>query len=189
MAPNIEAKIAELLSKVGSDPEAAAELLGIAADFLDARKAMPDALADHLAKAFKYALLAPKPAKRASNLIHGLCLKREKGGLPPIDIPKRKIVKVASTIGSQKNSISKDAKLLLEAMGNNGEKKARLLYDSSRATLSETELKNQLVKEFNISEGSARKYIKETKKALLEASEILDQIKKSNGLSTLIRKR
>ena len=99
MAPNNEAKIAELLRKVVSDPNAAAELLALAADYLKDREPMPDALADYLARAFRRAASTPQPDddrssgegksiedERIARLIEGLCMRRETGAPHPRSI-------------------------------------------------------------------------------------------------------
>ena len=205
MATNNETKIAELLDgRHIPTPQEAAELLGIAADYLKAREPMPDTLADYLANAFRRAASTPQhddsrnsgegksiEDERISRLAEGLCLKRDTCGRPRKEIAKTKdvMVKVASTIGLTKTSIPKDAKSLLEAMGNKGEKKAQFLYDSRRASMSEGEAISEISKAFDLNERTARNRFKEIKVEFEVASEQLDEIKQNNGLTSLIRKR
>ncbi|UZT80737.1 hypothetical protein OF113_12045 [Ectopseudomonas chengduensis] len=162
MAPNNEAKLAELLRKVDNDPHAAAELLAVAADYLKAREPMPDALADYLAHAFRRAATAPQPGdgkriedERISRLAEGLCLKR-KEGRPRAKIPKG------------------DVALTVAAFGE---------------TVSETKLKADLAAAYDVSTGTALARIKETKAALVEARENTREIIEHNELSGIVRPR
>ena len=205
MATNNEPKIAELLDERHiPTPQEAAELLSIAADYLKAREPMPDALADYLAHAFRRAASTPQhddsrnsgegkavEDERIARLIEGLCLKRDTCGRPRKEIEKTKdvIVKVASTIGLTKTSTPKDVKPLLEAMGSNGEKKAQVKFDSRRASMSEGEAISEIAKASGLNERTARNRFKEIKAEIEAASEQLDEIKKNNGLTSLIRKR
>jgi len=82
-----ETHIDALLAKVGHDPRAAAELLGIAADYLEAGKPLPRNLARHLALSFRRAVDQPS-AERATTLTVDLGLAAlGKGGRPakPVD--------------------------------------------------------------------------------------------------------
>lgn len=82
-----EAHIDALLGKIGHDPRAAAELLGIAADYLEADKPLPRNLARHLAVSFRRAIDQPS-AERATTLAVDLGLAAlGKGGRPskPVD--------------------------------------------------------------------------------------------------------
>jgi len=199
MAPNKEANISELLRKVVNDPNAASELLAVAADYLKARESMPDALADYLADAFRQAARTKQPKngkrvedERINQLAHGLYMKRSpEGGAPRKEIQKTKdvVVAVALTMGLTKTLIPKDVKPLLQAIGNNGEKKAQLLYDSRRASLSEGEVIAEFEKEFGLTESTAYNRFKEIKAELETASKQMDEIKKTNGLKSFVRSR
>lgn len=74
---NPEAYIDALLATVERDPRAAAELLGIAADYLEAGQPMPRSLARHLFLSFRRAIAQPS-AERATTLTVDL-------GLAPLD--------------------------------------------------------------------------------------------------------
>ncbi len=162
MAPNSEAKLAELLRKVDNDPHAAAELLAVAADYLKAREPMPDALADYLAHAFRRAASAPQPGdgkriedERILRLADGLCLKR-KEGRPRAKIPKGDLALTVAEFGE---------------------------------TVSETKLKADLAAAYDISPGTALSRIKETKSDLVEAREKMREIMESNELTGIVRPR
>lgn len=162
MAPNNEAKIAELLRKVDNDPHAAAELLAVAADYLKAREPMPDALADHLADAFRQ-VARTKPPKngkriedeRINQLAQGLYMKR-KDGRPRAKISKGDVVRTVAAFGE---------------------------------AVSETKLKTDLAAAYDVSTGTALSHIKKTKDELDEARKKTCQIIEHNELAGIVRPR
>lgn len=169
MAPNNEAKIAELRRKVVSDPHAAAELLTVAADYLKARKPMPDALADYLADAFRQAARTKPPKngkriedERINQLAHGLYMKRRpEGGRPPKDVPKGDVALTVAVFGED---------------------------------VTETKLKAELAEaykgtEHEIKQTTALNRIKETKAELSEARRKTREIMESNELTGIVRPR
>ena len=162
MAPNNEAKIAELLRRVDNDPHAAAELLTVAADYLKAREPMPDALADYLAHAFRRAATAPQPGdgkriedERISRLAEGLCLKRREGR-PRAKIPKGDVALTVAVFGEDQ---------------------------------SETKLKTDLAAAHDVSTGTALAHIKKTKAELVEAREKTREIMERNEITGIVRPR
>lgn len=173
MAPNNEAKIAELLRKVVSDPNAAAELLALAADYLKDREPMPDALADYLARAFRRAASTPQPDddrssgegksiedERIARLIEGLCMRRETGA-PRKEVPKGKII-------------------------------AGLMIYGDKAE-QEQGWRKKIADEHGVTKNTAKARIQEAReelpKAETEATEQTRKIIEANGLQSLIRKR
>lgn len=82
-------KVLALLDRVERDPAAAAELLEIAAGYLDEGKPLPVKLAKHLAIAFRKTASEVQP-ERAATLAHFLCLTnkpgRPKKPVPPLEI-------------------------------------------------------------------------------------------------------
>lgn len=107
MLTNREAKISELLRKVINDPNAAVELLSIAADCLKARETIPDALGDYLSNAFKQAVRTKTPKngkrieeERINQLAHGLYMKHgPEGGAPRKDVPHGGLVLAVAVYG------------------------------------------------------------------------------------------
>jgi hypothetical protein len=161
---NRETKISALLRKVENDPHAAAELLALAADYLKGREALPDALADYLADAFRQAARTKPPKngkriedERINQLAHGLYMKRSPdGGAPRKDVPKG------------------DVALAVAAFG---------------GTVSETKLKAEFAAAYDVSEGTARSRIKEAKAELADASEKAREILEANELKSIVRQR
>lgn len=93
-----EATIAALLAKVGTEAEAAAQLLEIASDYLEARNPMPEALADHLAKTFRLVASAHRD-ERATELAQLL-------GLAVVGATRKRIdpVEVATLIANNESA-------------------------------------------------------------------------------------
>lgn len=136
------ARIAKLLQRVGSDVDAPAELLGVAAEYLAACKPMPDALADYLVRAFR----------RAAAIVEAPDGKR------PEDV---RIAALAHALGMTRNegrpraAVSKfDVALTVAVHGND---------------VSETEMAKALADAYGVSETTARKRIKAAKTKIAEA--------------------
>jgi hypothetical protein len=135
------ARIAKLLQRVGSDVDAPAELLGVAAEYLAAGKPLPDALADYLARAFR----------RAAAIVEAPDGKR------PEDV---RIAALAHALGMTRNegrpraTISKfDVALTVAVHGED---------------VSEGEMATALADAYGVSETTARKRIKEAKGKIAE---------------------
>ena len=169
MATKREAHVTVLLRKVVSDPNAAAELLTVAADYLKAREPMPDALADYLADAFRQAARTKPPKngkrieeERINQLAHGLYMKRRpEGGAPRKGVPKGDVALTVAVFGD---------------------------------VVSETKLKAELVAaykgtEHEIKPSTALNRIKETKAEFAEACEKTREIMESNELTGIVRPR
>jgi len=205
MATNNEKRIDELLRENHFlTRDEAIELLSFAANYLESRKIMPDALADYLADAFRYTASAPQSddpsnsgdgksveEERISRLIKKLHLKYEKGGQPRKKLPVSPEVygKIGMTIGLRKNLIPEDKKPWVQAMNKKYGKKQWLLYDSRRAMISETELAKEFSEKYGISVTTALKEIKKIKEQFESGSKILDEIKKSNGIKSWVIRR
>lgn len=137
-------RVAVLLRRANGrsdDPEAAAALLGYAAAYLNAREPMPDALADHLAKAFEAAATAtaaedgvPIEHGRIDALLRGLRLKRS-NNRPTYVVPRFELA------------------MLILATGD----------------VSETKLKKIVAERFSVGESTALSWIKQTKPKIAEA--------------------
>lgn len=93
-----EAAVVALLAKVGTDPEAAAQLLLIASGYLDSRKPLPEALADHISKTFRLVASAHRD-ERAAELAQLL-------GLVVVGASRKRInpVEVATLIANNESS-------------------------------------------------------------------------------------
>lgn len=169
MAPNNEAKIAELLRKVVSDPNAAAKLLALAADYLKDREPMPDALADYLADAFRQAARTKPPKngkriedERINQLAHGLYMKRRpEGGRPPKDVPKGDVALTVAVFGNTESQTEL----------------SKAVRDATKGT------------EHEIGLTTARTRIQDAMSELSKGSEKTREIMEANGLPSLIRKR
>lgn len=169
MAPNNEAKIAELLRRVDNDPHAAAELLTVAADYLKAREPMPDALADYLADAFRQAARTKPPKngkriedERINQLAHGLYMKRRpEGGRPPKDVPKGDVALTVAVFGNTESQTEL----------------SKAVRDATKGT------------EHEIGLSTARTRIQDAMSELSKGNEKTREIMETNGLQSLIRKR
>jgi len=135
------ARIEKLLRRVGSDVDASAELLAVAAEYLAAGKPMPDALADYLARAFRRvaAIVEAPDGKRPEDaridaLAHGLGMTRNEG-------------RPRAPIGGY------DLYLTVAQFGDN---------------VSENKLAKALADAYDISETTARARIKEAKAKVAE---------------------
>lgn len=143
------ARIAKLLRRVGSDVDAPAELLGIAAEYLKARKPMPDALADYLARAFRRAAatVESEDGRRAEDV---------------------RIVRLAHALGMTRNEGRPRANVsrgdLAMTIGHFG------------GDVSETELAKAIAEIYGVSESTARTRIKEAKAKIAEGRELLGRI-------------
>ncbi len=174
MTTNSETRIDELLEKVAHDPNAAIDLLAVAADYLKNRERMPDALADYLAHAFRYATKVPPPdddrssgdgksitEERIERLVEGLCMKRSKAGAPRKEIPKGKIIAELMIYGDQAE----------EKQG----------------------WRRKLAEEHGFTKNTAKARIQEARdelpKAKAEATEKTQKILEANSLKSLIRRR
>jgi hypothetical protein len=143
----IAGRVAVLLRRANGrsdDPDAAAKLLGYAAAYLAARQPMPDALADHVARALEAAATATKSAdgtlpehRRIDALLRGLRLKRS-NNRPARVVPRFEL--------------------------------ALLIFESDG--VSETKLKKIVADRFGVSESTALSWIKEAKPKVAKAREI-----------------
>ncbi len=147
MPTNREAKISEILRKVINDPNAAVELLSIAADCLKDREPIPDALADYLSDAFKQAVRTKTPKngrriedERINQLAHGLYMKhRPEGGAPRKDVPHGGILLAVA------------------------------VYGDTEANEAETGLRSAIAEAGGVSKNTARTRIEETRDKLKKA--------------------
>lgn len=99
MATNREAKAAELLAHVGRNASAAAELLAMAAECLEAGEPMPGNLAAFLAASFRQAVFEPCD-ERGKALAFALGLSAPgKEGRPRKRIPKGDVALTVATVG------------------------------------------------------------------------------------------
>ncbi|PKO86014.1 MAG: hypothetical protein CVU18_17105 [Betaproteobacteria bacterium HGW-Betaproteobacteria-12] len=138
--------IADLVRRVDSEPGAAAELLRIAAGFLQSREPLPDVLADYLAVAFE-AAAGVKPGtegkpvehERVRVLAKALGFTREAGG--------------------QRKEIPKDLALPLAVYGNE---------------LSDYQVANEIKRKHGISFNTALSRVKEMRDKIAEARKLLE---------------
>jgi CubicO group peptidase (beta-lactamase class C family) len=143
------ARIAKLIRRVGSDVDAPAELLAVAAEYLAAGKPMPDTLADYLARAFRRAAAiieavdGKRPEElRIATLAHALGMTRNEGR-PPANVSK---FDVALTVAVHGHDVS------------------------------ESELAKALASAYGVSETTARKRIKEAKAKIAEGRSLFGQL-------------
>lgn len=100
MATNREAKAAELLAHVGRNASAAAELLAMAAECLEAGEPMPGNLAAFLAASFRQAAVSEPCDERGKALAFALGLSAPgKEGRPRKRIPKGDVALTIATVG------------------------------------------------------------------------------------------
>jgi hypothetical protein len=143
------ARIAKLLRRIGSDIDAPAKLLAIAAEYLKDREPLPDALADYLARAFRHATAIVEADAgqrvedaRIARLAHALGMTRNEGR-PRADVSK---FDVALTV---------------------------LVHGDD---VSETEMAKVLAETYGVSRSTARTRIKEAKAKIAEGRELLGRI-------------
>jgi len=142
------ARIAKLLNRVGSDIDAPAELLGIAAEYLKARKPLPDALADYLANAFRRAAGTPETDDgqrvedaRIARLAHALGMTRNEGR-PRADVSRGGIAVAIAAFGDD---------------------------------VSESRLASAVAETYRVGKSTARTRIKEAKAKIAEGRALLER--------------
>lgn len=116
------ARIAKLLRRVGSDVDAPAELLGIAAEYLKAREPLPDAIADYLANAFRRVASTVEGEdgqriedERITRLTHALGMTRNEGR-PRANVSRFDVALTVAQFGDQKSE-TELAKAVAEIYG------------------------------------------------------------------------
>lgn len=142
MATNYDAKAAALLRKIGTDTEAAAELLAMAAEFLKSREPMPDALADYLAIAFQRAAATYRD-ERVSQLGNDLGLTKVGASSKQVD-PIAVAAMVASNESETqlKKRLAKDSGNISETTALTHIKKAKDARKNTQKILESNELKS-----------------------------------------------
>lgn len=145
------ARIAKLLNRIGSDVDAAAELLGIAAEYLKAREPLPDAIADYLAHAFRRAAGTVEAEDgqriedaRIARLTHGLGMTRNEGR-PRANVSRGDVALTVAHFGDQ---------------------------------VSETELAKAVAETYGVSKSTGRTIIKEAKAKIAEGRALLNGVDK-----------
>jgi len=159
MTTNREAQISQLIDQIGRNANAAADLLALAAEYLEAGEPLPGKLAGFLAVSFREAISEPC-AERGKALAFALGLSAPgKDGAPRKNIPKGDLALTVAIYGKNKDD---EAKFGL------------------RAGLAET---------YRVSKNTAKARIQETRDELGEAHEKIRAAMESNELKSLVRPR
>lgn len=106
---SFDARASDALARAPSEPDEAAKLLMLAAEYIRAGKPFPIGLDDYFACAFERAAIASEGTARNTALLAGLNLKMEKGPRPklvPTEIGKR-IERLMERTGRRKDFLAK----------------------------------------------------------------------------------